>query len=332
MEREVIIDVENLSVIFRKHRVVNGVSFRIMKSEIVGIFGISGAGKTTIAKTLICQIKKKKWFGNASVLGLNLKNKKNYSIILKNIGYVPQLEEFNLYHKLNPLRNMEIFGGVYGIKAKESRIVAKTLFEILDIPKDVWKNHTSKLSGGEKKRVSFAIGMINAPKILFLDEPTTGIDASKRYDILNYLKKINRKTGTTMFLISHDLESSLICDKCAILKDGRLLEFDTPQSLISSLPSAGALVRLIIKNLDKTIIDKISDFDPIERVIRAGSDMVEIFMNDIDANFPDLINHISESGFEIISISRDVADFKRYFQIRVQQDEEDLLKEKMNEE
>jgi len=219
------------------------------------------------------------------------------------------------------LVNVEIFASNYGLKKEIALKAAKDLFSILDIPKDTWKNPLEKLSGGEKKRVSMAIGLIHKPSVLFLDEPTTGVDANKRYDILNYLKILNRKLGTTMFLITHDLEAALICDKTAILREGKLLEFDEPHNLISSLPSEGKLARFIIEDLNEDIINLIQEFPYCEFVVRTGNDVLEVFMNDFEKNFMEFINFLFNNKVKIISMSRDIANFRRYFQIRIQEEE-----------
>ena len=169
------VNVENLDVSFGETQVVHDVSFKVKAGEIIGLFGISGAGKTTIIRVLTCQIRKKNWKGNVSVTNLNPAYKKNHTKILSNIGYVPQLEELNLYYDLTPMANIKVFASTYGMKSKEAKKIAEDLFSILDIPKDTWKKKLKKMSGGEKKRVSVAIGLIHQPKILFLDEPTTSI-------------------------------------------------------------------------------------------------------------------------------------------------------------
>ena len=322
MDKDVLIDVKRLTVVLGGKRIVKDINFQVNEGEIVGMFGISGAGKTTILRALICQFKKKRWAGEINVLGMSPANRRDRVDIIRSVGYVPQFEHDNLYPTLTPLQNMEFFGSVYEIGSKESRTISKRLFTILDIPRDVWKNNLGKMSGGEKKRVSFAIGMINAPKILFLDEPTTGIDASRRYDILNYLKRLNQEMGTTMFLISHDLESALICDKCAILKEGRLLEFGSPDDLISALPSGGKIARLVFNEISNNKIKRIREFEPVKRVLRAGSDVLEVFMDDFDENFPRLIQLGIQNDLGVISVTKDTTDFKRYFQVRVQLDEE----------
>ncbi len=317
------VDVNNLNVKFGEKHVVNDVSFTVNKGEIIGLFGISGAGKTTIVRVLTCQIEKKHWTGNVMVTGLSPEKKSNHSKILSNIGYVPQLELLNLYFELDPMVNVEVFTSTYGMNKKKAKETAEKLFKILDIPRDTWKKRVEKMSGGEKKRLSMAIGLIHNPDVLFLDEPTTGVDASKRYDILSYLKKLNQKLNTTMFIITHDLESALICDKVAILKDGRLLEFDTSQNLISSLPSEGLIARFTIEDLNEKLIAFIKKFPSIRRIVRVGNEAIEVLMENFEENLPKLIEYLVDNNITITSMSKDIATFRRYFQIRIQKEEEE---------
>ena len=316
------VEVNNLNVKFGEKHVVNDVSFTVNKGEIIGLFGISGAGKTTIVRVLTCQIEKKHWTGNVMVTGLSPEKKSNHSKILSNIGYVPQLELLNLYFELNPMVNVEVFTSTYGMNKNKAKETAEKLFKILDIPRDTWKKRVEKMSGGEKKRLSMAIGLIHNPDVLFLDEPTTGVDASKRYDILSYLKKLNQKFNTTMFIITHDLEAALICDKVAILKDGRLLEFDTSQNLISSLPSEGLIARFTIEDLNEKLIAFIEKFPFIRRIIRVGNEAIEVLMENFEENLPKLIEYMVDNNIVITSMSKDIATFRRYFQIRIQKEEE----------
>jgi ABC-2 type transport system ATP-binding protein len=325
VSEETMVLVNNLNVIFGKKHIVHDVSFKVNKGEIIGMFGISGAGKTTVIRVLTCQIEKKNWNGTVLVTGLDPNKKTNHSKILSNIGYVPQLELLNLYFELNPMVNVEVFTSTYGMDKKEAKKTAERLFNILDIPKDTWKKRVKKMSGGEKKRLSMAIGLIHSPKVLFLDEPTTGVDASKRYDILSYLKKLNQQLNTTMFIITHDLEAALICDKSAILREGKLLEFDTPQNLINSLPSNGLVARISIERLNQNVINTIQKYPSIKKVLRVGNETIEVFMDDFEENLPKLMKFLFENEYKVISMSRDVANFRRYFQIRIQEEEEKAL-------
>jgi len=125
-----------------------------------------------------------------------------------------------------------------------------------------------------------------------------------------------------MFIITHDLEAALVCDKTAILRQGELLEFDTPHNLISSLPSNGLLARLSIEDLTGEIIDIIENFEFCVEVSRVGNDVVEIFLKDFENNLLSLIDYLLENEIKILSMSRDVANFRRYFQIRIKREEE----------
>jgi len=319
---DIMVNVENLNVIFGNNHIVHNVSFKVKKGEIIGLFGISGAGKTTIIRVLTCQIDKKNWNGNVEVTGLSPEKKKSHSKILSNIGYVPQLELLNLYYELTPMVNVEIFTSTYGMDKKEAKKIAEELFSILDIPEDTWNKSVKHMSGGEKKRLSMAIGLIHNPSVLFLDEPTTGVDASKRYEILSYLKKLNQKLKTTMFIITHDLEAALICDKTAILREGRLLEFSSPQELILSLPSEGLIARFTIENLSEKIIEIIYKFEPIKKILRVGNEVIEILMDNFEENLPRFIQYLIDHSVNVISMSRDTASFRRYFQIRIQEEED----------
>ena len=148
----VVVDVKYLNVMFGTKRVVRDVSFSVNRGEIIGIFGISGAGKTTMIRVLTCQLKKKHWIGNVKVTGISPARTRNHAKILSNIGYVPQLETLNLYYDLKPMTNVETFASTYGMDKKEAKEIAENLFSILDIPEDTWNKKLSNMSGGEKKK------------------------------------------------------------------------------------------------------------------------------------------------------------------------------------
>ena len=324
----VVVDVKYLNVMFGTKRVVRDVSFSVNRGEIIGIFGISGAGKTTMIRVLTCQLKKKHWIGNVKVTGISPARTRNHAKILSNIGYVPQLETLNLYYDLKPMTNVETFASTYGMDKKEAKEIAENLFSILDIPEDTWNKKLSNMSGGEKKRVSMALGLIHRPDILFLDEPTTGVDAYKRYSILTYLKKLNRELGTTMFIISHDMECSLVCDRAAIMRNGKLLEFGKPKDLVASLPSNGILAMFSIENLDEKKIEIIKGFPAVRNLIRTGNESLEVLINDFEENISKLVRHMIKKGIKINSMTRATATFRRFFQIRIQEEDEKERREK----
>ncbi|MBD3228165.1 MAG: ATP-binding cassette domain-containing protein [Candidatus Lokiarchaeota archaeon] len=310
-----IIKVDNLNLSFGKKHVLKDISFYCDKGDILGLMGISGAGKTTIVRVLASQISH--FTGKVICAGIDLKSRKS-SKVLEKIGYVPQLESLNLYHKFSALKNVRIFGSMYGLGKKASIEKGKEIFDILEIPEDTWKSKVKSMSGGEKKRVSIALGLINNPEVLFLDEPTTGVDASRRFDILNYLKKLNSETNITMVIVTHDLETANICDKVVMLKDGRVVDFDDPNELISKLPSRGEILRLKIEGLNNSIIKMIQKNSYVEYVLRVGKEDIEVYMHDIEKNTKNLVDQLIDNDILVNSVTRDDASFKRYFQIRMQ--------------
>lgn len=317
-----IIEVENLNLSFGEKHVLKNISFHCHKGEIVGLMGISGAGKTTIVRVLVAQLPN--FTGKVICAGMDVK--KTGQKILDKIGYVPQLEALNLYYKFSALKNMRIFGSMFGIPKKKILEKAKNLFNVLDIPEDTWKSKVKDMSGGEKKRVSIALGLINSPEVLFLDEPTTGVDASKRFDILNYLKKLNKDTGTTMCIVTHDLETANICDKVLLLKEGKVVDFDDPETLIKKLPSQGEIARIRIENLSNEIIKTIENKEYVEYVLRVGKNDIEIYLHHIETNLKRLVDQLIDDDIFINSVTRDDASFKRYFQIRMQSIEDNSIK------
>ena len=172
------------------------------------------------------------------------------------------------------------------------------------------------LSGGERKRVSIAVGLINTPKVLFLDEPTTGLDPHLRIAVLNFLLKINQEFGTTMVIVSHDLEIVDYCTKVAILNFGEVIGFGKPKELVESLPSHGRMLEMTLKNFnnryDKQRLLEISN---ILYVLNAGRNKIKIFVKDTN-KITNLIEEITKRGFEILTFSINTASFLDYFRIK----------------
>jgi len=213
------IDIIDLQVAFGKFYALKGVSFFANKKEFLGVIGASGAGKTTVLRVLTGQIGPTK--GQAFVGGYDV-TKKAFLISLL-VGYVPQLEHLSLYYDFSALQNAQFFGRLYGLRPKEIEKRSRDVLEILGFDEDLMTKTVSRLSGGERKRVSICLGMIHDPPVLLLDEPTTGLDAHLRHETLNYLKELNYRLGTTMVIISHDLEIVDYCTRVVLLEEGNIL-------------------------------------------------------------------------------------------------------------
>ncbi|MHA1377296.1 MAG: ABC transporter ATP-binding protein [Candidatus Helarchaeota archaeon] len=307
-----VIDVEHLTVKFGKKIAVDDVTFNLKKGEIIGIFGRSGAGKSTILRCLTSQLKPTE--GTIHINGINAIKKPRH--LISSIGYIPQLESESLYENLSPILNAFYFGRMHGLDDDELIKRAKQIFNILGIDEELINKKVKFLSGGEKKRVSVAIGMIHNPELLILDEPTTGLDAHLKFEILNYLKELNQKLNMSLVLVTHDLETASICDYIVILHDGKVVDFGKVSDLIQSLPSNGNFLRVSIKGLDEKKLATIGGISGVEYFFRTGVDEVEIFLGDLDRQGTNLINQLYEMG-DINYINSELANFSHYFLIKV---------------
>jgi len=159
-------------------------------------------------------------FQEGEILLLGNKALAHHKSLNKLFGFVPQ--DFSFYQELSPIENLSFFGAWYGLTKTQIRRRTTELLEVLGLA-DVGKKQVQKFSGGMKRRVNLAIGVIHEPPILFLDEPTVGVDVQTRYAMIEYLKELNKK-GTTLIYTSHQLtEAEDLCDKVALFDEGRII-------------------------------------------------------------------------------------------------------------
>jgi len=181
-----------------------------------GLFGPNGAGKTTLLYLITGLLDYQ--IGSIRLFGEEVHTNKQK--IKKLIGFVPQ--DFSFYQELTPIENMEFFGALGGLNRKNSHERADELLSILGLS-DVRNKEVGKFSGGMKRRVNLAIGVIHQPRILFLDEPTVGVDVQTRFAIIDYLKRLNEQ-GMTLVYTSHQLtEAQSLCNKIALVDEGKIL-------------------------------------------------------------------------------------------------------------
>jgi ABC-2 type transport system ATP-binding protein len=191
-------------------------NLEIAPGERFGLFGANGAGKTTLMNLMTGLLSFEE--GNIELFGRSIKTKDKQ--VNKLFGFVPQ--EFSFYHELTPVENLEFFGAWSGLTSKETKKKTPELLEILGLA--AVKNKTvDQFSEGMKRRVNLAIGVIHNPRIVFLDEPTVGVDVQSRYGIINYLEELNRN-GTTLIYTSHQLnEAEGLCRKIAFIEEGKII-------------------------------------------------------------------------------------------------------------
>ncbi|GAC1439239.1 MAG: ABC transporter ATP-binding protein [Sediminibacterium sp.] len=191
-----------------------------------GLFGPNGAGKTTLMNLMTGLLP----FGQGSIRLSGNEIKKKDKSINRLFGFIPQ--DFSFYQELTPVENLEFFGAWSGLNGQEIRQRTDQLLDILGLA-DVRNKPVEKFSGGMKRRMNLAIGVIHQPRILFLDEPTVGVDVQTRYAIINYLKELNKK-GTTLIYTSHQLsEAEDLCEKIALIDEGNIIAQDDLNTLLS---------------------------------------------------------------------------------------------------
>jgi len=194
----------------------NNLSLNIPAGERFGLLGPNGAGKTTLINLMTGVLRASK--GSISLMGKDILHEKKE--VSKLFGFVPQFYSF--YQELSPVENLEFFGAWSGLSKATIKKRTNELLEVLGLD-NVRDKPVSKFSGGMKNRVNLAIGVIHQPKILFLDEPTNGVDVQARHAIINYLKELNA-AGTTLVYTSHHLsEAQNLCTKIALIDDGKII-------------------------------------------------------------------------------------------------------------
>lgn len=197
----------------------------IQEGERFGLFGPNGAGKSTLMSLMTGLLPFKK--GSLHLLDKDIScHKKEVNSLF---GFVPQ--DFSFYQELSPTENLQFFGAWAGLSATHIKQRTQELLEVLGLS-DVRNKVVNTFSGGMKRRVNLAIGVMHHPKILFLDEPTVGVDVQTRHAILQYLKELNEQ-GMTLVYTSHQLkEAEVLCERVALLDHGKIIACDTMQQLL----------------------------------------------------------------------------------------------------
>ena len=222
-----IIRVENLVKNYGQFEAVKSVSFNVEEGEIFGLLGPNGAGKSTTLE--IIETLRSKTSGKVFVNGFDLDEQPGE--IKKIIGV--QLQTSGFYPGLNLLELIKLFSGLYNRDVDAMELLKKVNLV------DKAKNKSKELSGGQKQRFSIATTLINNPKIIFLDEPTTGLDPQARRNLWDLIKEI-RAAGTTVILTTHYMdEAEQLCDRIAIMDEGKIIKLDTPDKMIDELVEAG---------------------------------------------------------------------------------------------
>ena len=227
MNSNTVISVKNLTKNYGSFQAVKGISFEVYEGEIFGLLGPNGAGKSTTLE--IIETLREKTEGEIIVAGYNID--KDINAIKRIIGV--QLQTSGFYPGLNLSELIQLFAGLYNQPVNH-----RALLQLVNLEEKA-KNRFKELSGGQKQRFSIATTLINKPKIIFLDEPTTGLDPQARRNLWDLIRDIRSK-GTTIIITTHYMdEAEILCDRVAIMDQGKIIALKSPDQLIDDLVATG---------------------------------------------------------------------------------------------
>jgi len=222
--------VKDLEKSFKDFKAVNGVSFSINKGEIFGLLGPNGAGKTTTIRMLSTVLPANS--GEITIGGRSIKT--DAEAVRSIIGVCPQ--ELALYEDLSALDNMVFFGRMVGLEGKEAHAQAMKNLELMGL-EDRAKGKVAKFSGGMKRRINLAIALMGKPELLFLDEPTVGIDPQSRNHIFENVQALQKEGLTVLYTTHYMEEADRLCSRIAIMDGGKIIAMDTAYNLKSQIGS-----------------------------------------------------------------------------------------------
>ena len=264
---EAAIEVDSLVKQYEKLRAVDGISFEVYEGEVFAFLGPNGAGKTTTVEILECL--KPLTSGNAKVFGYDVTKNDEVKEIKKRIGVLPQ--DYSALDKLTVKENIDLIGDMY-----DKHLDIMEVIKLLDL-EDKTNVKFEKLSGGLKQRVGVAAALISDPKMVFLDEPTTGLDPKARREVWSVIYNL-KKMGKTVFLTTHYMEEAqMLADRIAIIDKGKIVAIGSPQELISE---HGGLKVLVIRKGEKRLLDILQK--KYDQVTSSSNGDIQIKIDDVN--------------------------------------------------
>ena len=296
IEPESIIKVQNLTKMFNKFTAVDNISFDVKKGEIFGLLGPNGAGKSTTLRVLSTLARPTK--GTATIGGFDIVN--DDTEVRKLIGIVS--EKMIMYNRLTAKENLWFFGSLFNIPKD---ILTKRIDELLDLVElTKWKNaQVGTFSTGMRQRMNVVRALLNLPQVLFLDEPTLGLDPQSSVEIREFIKKLNRENGTTIIVTTHMMvDADLLCNRIAIVDHGKIVALDTSANLKKTISGADtSIIKLGISNLDSTLIEAIRALSCADSVTQEDDTHIKLLVHGNEA-FDNIIDAIRSKNGKIASM------------------------------
>ncbi len=293
--RKQVLSIRNLTKTFDgKTKAVDRVSFSVFEGEIFGFLGPNGAGKSTTINMLTTILRPTQ--GDATVCGHDLINEQTE--VRRSIGVVPQ--ESTADEDLTGLENVMLCADFYGIPRKVSAPRALELLRLVELEKEA-KRKVSTYSGGMRRRLELASGLINRPKLLFLDEPTLGLDVQTRAAVWDYIRRLKDEFHMTLFMTTHYLdEADNLCDRMALIDHGRILTVGSPKELKASI--GGDIVEVEVEEDASDFSDVLSRITHVKDVKKSGPEY-RIKAEFGENTAPAVMDALRSEGAKVVRIS-----------------------------
>lgn len=296
MDNCYIIEVKNLTKNFGEFTAVDDISFDVKKGEIFGLLGPNGAGKSTTLRVLSTLSRPSK--GTATIGGYD--TVKNDTEVRKLIGIVS--EKMIIYNRLTAKENLWFFGSLFNIPKETLSKRIDDLLELVNLTK--WKDaQVGTFSTGMRQRMNVVRALLNMPQVLFLDEPTLGLDPQSSVEIRDFVKKLNQENGTTVIITTHMMvDADLLCDRIAIVDHGKIIALDTSTNLKKIISGGDTMIiKLEIANLTPDLLSAVKTLKCIDAVTQENSTRVHLIVHGEEA-FDSIVDTVRERNGKITSM------------------------------
>ena len=281
--------VKNIKRNYKKVQALKGINFEVKIGEIFGIIGPDGAGKTTLFRiltTLLLADSGQAWVDGFDVV-------KDYKIIRKRVGYMPG--RFSLYQDLSVEENINFFANVFQTSLEENYHLVEDIYKQIEPFKT---RRAGALSGGMKQKLALSCALIHKPSVLFLDEPTTGVDPVSRKEFWQMLKKLKTQ-GITILVSTPYMDEAALCDRVGLIQEGAFLDIDTPQNIVSKYDKS--LWVATAKNMSKLLTD-LRSLTAVETAYAFG-DTHHVTVNAVNFSKENTIQKLQDLGHETIELN-----------------------------
>lgn len=282
------ISLRNIEKSYKSQVAVQDISFEVKPGELFGLIGPDGAGKTTLFRILTTLLLPDK--GEAKVAGYDIIE--DYKAIRKSVGYMPG--RFSLYQDLTVEENLTFFATIFGTTIEENYHLIKDIYSQIEPFKN---RRAGQLSGGMKQKLALSCALIHKPTVLFLDEPTTGVDPVSRKEFWEMLKRLQEQ-GITILVSTPYMDEAALCDRIALIQEGKILDIDTPEGIVSKFPKT--IYNVKANNMYK-LIQTLQKYEHTYSVFPFGefvhyTDKREAFSEE------ELKNHLKSAGLENVTV------------------------------